>query len=244
MAIWPRKTQPTPILEVESLRQAFHQMAHRLDASFKALKTSEQRFATLLENVPVGVAVFDAAGKLIWLNPMSRQLLGQDALGTKISRLSLLQVYRADTDQLYPVDQLPAMRALAGETTTIADIDIVSPTTGQRVPLEVHGAPVFDADGHIVLIAIVAFQDIRERREVERLNQLVIKKRKLEWEVPTKPHALEEAPAHRPDGSWEVWISPPSKMTWTHHMFRLVGLGPRDKYSSPTEASKFLQMNP
>ena len=77
------ETQPTPILEVESLRQAFHQMAHRLDASFKALKTSEQRFATLLENVPVGVAVFDAAGKLIWLNPMSRQLPRPGCVGHK-----------------------------------------------------------------------------------------------------------------------------------------------------------------
>lgn len=231
------ETQPTPILEVESLRQAFHQMAHRLDASFKALKTSEQQFATLLENVPVGVAVFDAAGKLIWLNPMSRQLLGQDALGTKISRLSLLQVYRADTDQLYPVDQLPAMRALRGETTTIADIDIVSPTTGQRVPLEVHGAPVFDADGHIVY-AIVAFQDIRERREVERLTTRYQKE--LEWEVAYKTAALEEAQRIAQTGSWELDLTT-QQMTWTQQMFRLVGWDPGQ--SVPTEQA-ILQMIP
>jgi PAS domain-containing protein len=178
------QTQSTAILEVEALRLAFHQMAHRLDDSFQVIKTSQQQFATLLENVPVGVAVFDREGKLIWLNPISRQLLREDALGTESSHLSVaFQIYKADTDQLYPVDQLPAVQALGGETITVSDIEMISLATGQRIPLEAHGAPVFDADGNIVY-AIVAFQDISERREVERLTTRYQKE--LEREVALK----------------------------------------------------------
>jgi PAS domain S-box-containing protein len=159
----PPETQPTLIQEVESLRRAFHQMAVRLDDSFQALRTSEQRFATLLENVLVGVGVFDPEGKFIWSNPISRQLHGQETLGIDASHLSATyQIYRADTDELYPVDQLPAMRAPQGETVTVDDIEIVSLATGQRTPLEVHGAPLYDT-GDLVY-AVVAFQDISERR--------------------------------------------------------------------------------
>ena len=215
------KTKPTLILEVESLRQAFHQMASRLDDSFRALKTSERRFATLLENVPVGVGVFDPEGKFIWSNPISRQLHGQDALEVEVSHLSeTYRVYKADTDELYPVDQLPALRALRGETVTVDDLEIVSLTTGRRIPLEVHGAPVYDSGGNLVY-AVVAFQDISERREVERLTSRYQKE--LEREVADKTAALEEAQRIAQMGSWELEVAT-RQITWTQQMFRLAGL--------------------
>jgi len=215
------KTKPTSIHEVESLRQAFHQMASHLDESFQALKTSERRFATLLENVPVGVGVFDPEGKFIWSNPISRQLHGQDAQDIEFTHLSeTYQIYKADTNELYPVDQLPALRALQGETLTVDDLEIVSLTTGQRIPLEVHGAPVYDGAGNIVY-AIVAFQDISERREVERLTTRYQKD--LEREVSRKTAALEEAQRVAQMGSWELEIAT-RQVTWTQQMFRLVGM--------------------
>jgi PAS domain S-box-containing protein len=215
------ETKPTLIQEVESLRRAFHQMASRLDQSFQALKTSEQRFATLLENVPVGVGVFDPEGRFIWSTPISRQLHGQEVLNVEAPHLSeTYQVYKADTDELYPVDQLPALRALRGETATVDDIEIVSLATGQRIPLEVHGAPVFDTAGEIAY-AIVAFQDISERREVERLTTRYQKE--LEREVTRKTAALEEAQRVAQMGSWELEVAT-RQVAWTQQMFRLVGL--------------------
>ena len=215
------ETQPTLIQEVEALRRAFHQMAVRLDDSFHALRASEQRFATLLENVPVGVGVFDSAGKAIWSNPISRQLHGQELQGVEATQLSAtFQVYKADTDELYPVDQLPAMRALRGETVTVDDIEIVSLTTGQRIPLEVHSAPVLDGAGNIVY-AVVAFQDISERREVERLTSRYQKE--LEREVTDKTAALEAAQRIAQMGSWELEVAT-QQVTWTQQMFRLAGM--------------------
>jgi PAS domain-containing protein len=62
----PFVTQPTAIQEVESLRQTFQHMTLRLDESFRDLKASEQRFATLLENVPIGIGVLNPKGQVVW----------------------------------------------------------------------------------------------------------------------------------------------------------------------------------
>ena len=61
----PFVTQPTSIQEVESLRQTFLHMTERLDESFQDLKASEQRFATLLENVPIGIGVLNPRGQVV-----------------------------------------------------------------------------------------------------------------------------------------------------------------------------------
>ncbi len=183
-------TEPTAIQEVESLRQAFHQMAHRLDESFKDLKTSEQRFLTLLENLPVGVGVFDLEGGVLWANPIAKQLVGQDLNDQNFARLSgTYQVYRANTNDPYPIEQLPSLRSLQGERVWANDIEIVN-DQGQRTPLEVQSAPVLDAAGNIIA-SIVVFQDISDRLAMERLkNQYA---QDLEQEVARKTAALEEA---------------------------------------------------
>jgi diguanylate cyclase (GGDEF)-like protein/PAS domain S-box-containing protein len=166
----PFVTQATSIQEVESLRQTFLRMTQRLDESFQDLKASEQRFSTLLENVPVGIGVFNPRGQVVWANPISKQIHGQDILESEPSQLSqTYRVYRANTDELYPIDQLPAMRALRGETVRVDDIEIESAETGKRLPLEVHAAPVKDASGQITY-AIVAFRDLSEQRQAEHFK--------------------------------------------------------------------------
>ena len=84
----------------------------------------------------------------------------------------------------------------------------------------------------------MAFQDIRERREVERLTTRYQKE--LEWEVAYKTAALEEAQRIAQTGSWELDLTT-QQMTWTQQMFRLVGWDPGQ--SVPTEQA-ILQMIP
>jgi PAS domain S-box-containing protein len=75
------------------------------------------------------------------------------------------QMYREGTDQLYPTDELPVIRALAGETTQVEDIVIRHPH--RDIPIEVWSSPVLDHQGDIQY-AIAAFVDITGRREAER----------------------------------------------------------------------------
>ncbi|CAD5989116.1 putative diguanylate cyclase DgcE (plasmid) [Planktothrix tepida] len=176
--------------EVAHLTIAFQRMAHQLETSFRSLQESEQRFEHLLHNVPVGISVFDSTGNQILLNQVGETILGQG----NISNLPFeqlcqaYQIYQAGTDQLYPVEQLPVTQALLGETTFVDDLEIE--VKGERVALEVHAIPFFDAAGNL-LYAILAFQDITKRRQAERI--LTDYSRELEHQVAERTQELQRS---------------------------------------------------
>jgi PAS domain S-box-containing protein len=132
----------------------------------KELGESEKRLAQFLEAMPVGVAVHDATGKLYYTNQTGQELLGKGVVkeATAEQLANVYQVYRAGTDQLYPTDRLPIVRALKGERVTIDDMEIRRGET--IIPLEVETTPVFDEQGNIIY-AIATMQDISDRKQAE-----------------------------------------------------------------------------
>ena len=176
--------------EVAHLTIAFEQMAHQLEMSFRSLQKSEQRFEHLLHNVPVGISVFDSTGNQILLNQLGETILGRGNLpNLSLEQLSAAyQIYQAGTNQLYPVDQLPVTQALRGETTFVDDIEIE--VKGERVALEIHAIPFFDAAGNL-LYAILAFQDITKRRQAERI--LTDYSRELEHQIAERTQELQRS---------------------------------------------------
>lgn len=133
---------------------------------YAELRSNESRLSQLLEAVPVGVAVIDKRGKSHYLNQRAQELLGKGIIPDinygKIAEL--YQNYVAGTKQLYPNDKLPMVKALRGEYATADDIEIHH---GDRIiPIEAWGTPIFDEQGNVIY-AIVAFQDITERRHAE-----------------------------------------------------------------------------
>ena len=132
----------------------------------EAVVNGEKRLAQFLDAVPVGVFVLDATGKPYYANKMAQQILGQESEpGTSAPNLpEISQIYVAGTDQLYPCDRRPILRALRGESGTIDDMEI---RQGDNViPLEVWATPIFD-ENNTVEYAIAAFQDITERKKAE-----------------------------------------------------------------------------
>ncbi len=132
----------------------------------EALHESERRLAQFLEAVPVGVYVVDATGKPYYANQAAQQILGKGiAPEATIDQLpEIYQAYVAGTQQIYPADQLPIVRALRGERATIDNQEI---RQGDKIiPLEVWGNPIFDKEGRLVY-AIAAFKDITQRKQAE-----------------------------------------------------------------------------
>lgn len=168
------KSPPSHITEIEALQQALYEMAADLSVSIQTLRDSEQKFITLMDQLPIGVGVFDNRGNVLWSNRVAQQILNGKPLETDIYALSsTYQAYRAGTDELYPTEELPALRSLKGEVVYIDDIEIepfnkVADLSGRRVPLEVRSAPVHNTDGEIIY-AIVVFQDISERKQTQQL---------------------------------------------------------------------------
>ena len=133
---------------------------------YTEVRESENRLAQFLEAIPVGVSVLDASGKPYYSNRVAIQLFGKGVIPEVTSeQLSeVYQLYQAGTEEEYPSAELPTTRALSGESATVDDMEIHQGNT--IIPIEVWGTPIYDEKNNISY-AIVAFQDITERKKAE-----------------------------------------------------------------------------
>jgi len=168
--------------ELGELAKSFETMAKQLEVSFsvleaknaemqvlnEALSESQSRLTQFLEAMPVGVFIVDAQGKPYYTNKIAQEILGQGAV-TEVAPEQLsgvYQAYLAGTNQLYPSDRLPIVRALQGESTRIDDMEIRR--HDKIIPIEVLGKPIDDESGNLAF-AIATFFDIRQRKQAEKL---------------------------------------------------------------------------
>jgi PAS domain S-box-containing protein len=133
-----------------------------------ALRESEARLFQMMDATPVGLFVIDKNGKSYYSNKAARQILGAgivvNAMPEQLSEI--YQSYKADTDQLYPAEQMPIVLALSGQKVAVSDMVIRRPDGGDT-PLEVWAAPIYDSDKQIAY-AIAAFKDVTERKVFEK----------------------------------------------------------------------------
>ncbi|MEH1959761.1 MAG: ATP-binding protein [Nostoc sp.] len=162
----------------------------------EALSHSQSRLTKFLEAMPVGVFIIDAEGEPYYRNQIGQQILGQGAMSNdkpsgfgssqstrsaktatpsplgvyaevRVEKLSeVYQAYLAGTDQFYPSDRMPIVRALQGESTRVDDIEIHR--CGKITPIEILGKPIYDESGNLAF-AIATFFDITQRKQSEKL---------------------------------------------------------------------------
>ena len=126
-----------------------------------------RRLEVLLDNLPEGVLLCDAAGIVTILNPVARRLFGWE-VGYHVTNRPA-RVQHPDGSDYVPAD-LPLMQTLRdrvhirGQHLVVAD-----PTTGQPRDIFASTAPLADAAGRLTG-AIGVYQDITALKEVERLK--------------------------------------------------------------------------
>ena len=130
------------------------------------LHENENRLTQFLEAMPVGVGVLDTDGKVYYINRKAKEIFGKgvvsDMPAEKLSEV--YQLYQGGTLEHCPVENLPIIRALRGETSVADDLEIRQ--GDQIIPLEIQATPIYDRDGKIVY-AINTLQDITERKQAE-----------------------------------------------------------------------------
>ena len=133
----------------------------------EALSENESRLTQFLEAMPVGIFVVDGKGQPFYMNSCGERILAQglisDVANEKLPEV--YQFYGAGTNQLYPIDRQPMIRALRGEVVRVDDAEIHG--ADSIVPIEVWATPIYD-EGKNIVYAIAAFQDITERQQVEK----------------------------------------------------------------------------
>jgi len=123
-------------------------------------REQEQTMFRVLDEVPVGVFVVDAAGKPYYSNRWAHRLLGRAAHEADgVEPLVMAQnAVEAGTGASYPAERTPLARALRGESSEVSDMEI---RRGQdTLPIHVRGGPIYGADGKLAF-AVAAFQDVR-----------------------------------------------------------------------------------
>jgi PAS domain S-box-containing protein len=121
----------------------------------------------VLEQIPAGVMIADAMGRLVHVSEQVRQLTGIDVSQpmTLADYSASVAMYSADSAQPRAARDWPLARALRG--TLVHDEEIEIAREGNpSVTIIVNAAPVRDEAGRIIA-AVAAFYDVTDRKRVE-----------------------------------------------------------------------------
>ncbi len=146
-----------------------------LELKTQAERESLRRMAAFLDAMPVGVVVLEGDGNTYYCNQRAKDLFDDCQIFCPYQQTPQIiesgsgtSIYLAGTNLAYPQWQNPSLRALRGESCSVDNMEIHS--NGKVIPLEVWGTPILDLAGNISH-AIIAFQDITERKQIEAERQ-------------------------------------------------------------------------
>lgn len=112
------------------------------------------------------VFVMDREGNPYYANKAAMDLLGKgiDPTATPDDLAQIYQAKLAGTDEPYPTQRMPIVRALFGESSSVDDMVIARP--GGDVRIHVDGSPIFGVNGQVEY-AVACFRDVTRERQLE-----------------------------------------------------------------------------
>jgi signal transduction histidine kinase len=124
------------------LALAWNQIVHSSRESIGDLPS------TVLDVLPLAVYVATPPGLVAYCNRAAVDLVGQaPQAGTPLAALiEDCALYRAGSDEPYPIDGLPLCRALRGEASSAEDLELRGATI---IPLVMEALPIFDRSGRV-----------------------------------------------------------------------------------------------
>lgn len=149
-----------------------------------ALQKNELRLTEILEGLPLGVVVYGRDLKPTYVNQRTIEILSNPTEGvqpdlsagrTLGEAVQYFSLKLAGRDEEYPMENLPVYSALHGVPASADDVE--TDKGDERIPLEIWASPIRDDDGNTES-AVVAFQDITQRKEAEA--ELVEYRKQLE----------------------------------------------------------------
>ena len=139
----------------------------------RSLQPGDTRSFAVLDDLPVGIFIYAANGRLAYANWAAGQILGHDVRpGATAEELAdEFRAFVSGTNQPYPPDQLPSMRALRGENVRVMDLEIHR--SDATVIVDVAAKPIVGSDGKIAG-AVAAFHDVTAAARAERAFRTLV----------------------------------------------------------------------
>ena len=153
-------------IELQEMNQELAKLNRKQAMLIAKLHENESRLTQYLEAMPLGVCVLDANGQSFYANQKARKVFGKGTVPhiNSEQKAAIYQFYKAGTNQRCPVEDLPIMQALRGESVRTEGVEI---RTGDKIiPVESWATPIYDSIGDISY-GIIAFTDITERKQAE-----------------------------------------------------------------------------
>ncbi|MGA7615051.1 MAG: PAS domain S-box protein [Thermoanaerobaculia bacterium] len=168
----------------------------------RELLVIEQRrwLEATLSGIGDAVVATDAAGVIVFINPIAERLSGWSRLYAVGQRLRRVFDVREESDGK-AVGDLIEMVKQKGEPFRYRGDLVLRSVDGQATPVDVSGSPLRDPTGTIVGIVMV-FRDIAERRRNER------EKTALTLQIEAERERLVNIVANVPGVVWEAWGAP------------------------------------
>jgi PAS domain S-box-containing protein len=153
------------VLAVQALELS--RQAEELATSRVALETQTLMLQSVLDSMSEGLVVADEQGKFLIWNRAAERIVGYGPAELPPEEWSEhYGNYLPDGVTPLPTEQLPLVRAIHGETSTI-EIFLRNPKIAEGAWIEASGSPLKDKAG-VIRGGVVAFRDITQSRANER----------------------------------------------------------------------------
>ncbi len=164
----------TDISERKEAETRLATLAEELSASRQELEEKALMLQLVLDSMGEGLVAADQEGRFIIWNDSAKKLLGQGAADVPPEQWSAhYRCYLADGVTLHPVDRLPLVRALHGESVQV-ELIIRHKEQDEGIFLEFSARPMRDGQGNLCG-GVVAFRDITQQKkdelEIRKLNE-------------------------------------------------------------------------
>jgi len=160
------------ITEQHEHQQARERLLAAEQRAREDLASERARLQRILDVLPEGVVILDAALRVVGMNQAAEALLGVSMLGGQRADFDL-GAKRIDGTRL-PWAEFPSVRALhTGKTVRGLQAIMRNAATGEDFPVLAGGAPLPDAAG-VITGVVAVFQDISVIKAVERQRDRVL----------------------------------------------------------------------
>ncbi len=178
-----------------------------------ALIDSEKQVRLLLDSAGEAVYGIDTQGHATFLNAACLRLLGFSDTGEMLGKNMHQLIHHSHADgSPYPYEESLVYQTCIGGEQMHRDDEVFFHRDGSSFPVEYTAYPV--KQGGLIVGAVVTFQDISKRKEVEA-------------ELARSQETLERAQLIAHIGSWD-WNFTTNTQHWSDEIYRIFGLHPQE----------------